>query len=140
MTNDGYWSMDNGLVLSRVLNLMTEETWGESYWKRFISAPANWQVELIAEPENDELSKAESDLIREQYEKFQKMFGHWGADDRWKLVDYTHHLPEWRNPHGSSLPVAYEEVLIKAEVPREKVDKIIQSMEEFVAFENIMGK
>jgi hypothetical protein len=136
MTNDAYTSMDNGLVLSRVLNLMTEETLEDSYWARFISAPLAWQVQLLAEPDFDELSEAEVALVKEQYIKFQRMFGSWGAKDRWRLVEYTHKLPEWKNPHGSSVPVDYEEVLRGANVPQEEIDKILQSLKEFNEFEH----
>jgi len=138
MTNDRYVSMDNGCVLSVTKNLMTEESLGESYWKRFISAPLRWQVELIAEPETYELSQAERELIEEQYHKFQDMFGHWGAEDRWQLAKYTHDLPEWSNPHGSSLPIDYETVLIGAKVDRDRVREILQSLEEFAEFERAL--
>jgi hypothetical protein len=90
---------------------------------------------LLAEPDFDELSEAEVALIREQYTKFHKMFGSWGAKDRWRLVEYTHKLPEWKNPHGSSVPVNYEEVLRGANLPQEKIDQILQSLEEFNEFE-----
>jgi hypothetical protein len=138
ITNDRYYSLDNGLILSRVENLMTEESLVESYWNQFISAPRNWQIELTSDPETDELSEAETELIREQYLKFKRMFGHHGVKDRWELVEYTHNLPEWVDPHGSSIPVDYEEVLIKAQVPPDKVRKIIDSLEEFASFENAL--
>jgi hypothetical protein len=138
MTNDRYISMDNGLVLSRVLNLMTEETLSDSYWTRFISPPLSWQVELLAEPDFDELSEAEAGLIKEQYDRFHRMFGSWGAKDRWRLVEFTHNLPEWKNPRGSSIPVKYEEVLRGANVPQEKIDQILQSLKEFNDFERAL--
>jgi hypothetical protein len=140
MTNDRYVSMDNGCVLSRVKNLMTEETFGDSYWKRFISAPQNWQVELLGEPENDELSEAEQELIVSQYRKFQEMFGHLGADDRWALAEYTHELPEYKDPHGSSLTNTYEEVLTGARLPEDKVHQTVRSLEEFAQFEILLSK
>lgn len=49
MTNDRYFSLDNGCILSRTKNLLTEESLGPSYWKRFISPPQQWQVELLAD-------------------------------------------------------------------------------------------
>lgn len=138
MTRDRYVSMDNGCVLSTTKNIITEERLGESYWKRFISPPKNWQVQLIAEPEVDAMSEAEIELIEEQYKKFQEMFGRWGADDRWKLAEYTHSLPEWKDPKGSSLPIEYEEVLSGAQVPEDQIRKTLESLEEFCAFERAL--
>jgi hypothetical protein len=140
MTNDRYFSLDNGCILSRTKNLITEESLGSSYWKRFISAPDRWQVELLAEPETDELSKAEQTLIAEQYRKFQEMFGHLGVEDRWALAKYTHDFPEWKKPDGSSLPNEYEEVLNGENVPPEKVRETLQSLDEFSTFVQLVSK
>jgi hypothetical protein len=39
------------------------------------------------------------------------VFDEFGGMDRWKLVDFTHTLPEWQDPHGSSLPLPIRDIL-----------------------------
>lgn len=129
MTRANYVSMDKGPVLSEALNLITEEKLGESYWKRFISAPQGYEVTLEREPEFDEFSRAELKLIEEVYEKF----GHW---NRWELVRYTHDLPEWRDPKGSSLPIDYREVLKASGKKDEEIAEIMDDLEETARFES----
>lgn len=129
MTRDSYVSMDNGCVLSSTYNLITQETLGESYWKQFISAPQGYQVVLEREPEFDELSRAELSLIEEVYAQF----GEW---DRWKLVDYTHALPEWTDPQGSSIPIDYKAVLKAGGKTEQEIYEILGELEETALFES----
>ena len=131
MTRDKYVSMDNGCVLSRTYSLIREETLGASYWKKFISEPQGWQVSLLAEPEFDELSKAEVGLIEEIY----KEFGHW---NRWKLVDYTHSLPEWTDPKGSSIPIEYKEVMKAVGKSDQEIAETMSELEEEALFEHLV--
>ncbi|OLE54435.1 MAG: hypothetical protein AUG51_08470 [Acidobacteria bacterium 13_1_20CM_3_53_8] len=139
ITNDAYVSMDNGCVLSQTLDLIKYESLGASYWKRFIvTISKHKKVELIAEPETDELSRAEVNLIREQYEKFQEMFGQLGEDDRWALADYTHDLPEWTHPEGSSIPITYKEVLKLEGKTDEEINEILEELEEIASFESLI--
>jgi uncharacterized phage-associated protein len=132
LTFDNYVSMDKGPVLSQTKNLITEEKLGESYWKRHISAPENYDVALLEKPELGELSRADISLVEEVYAKF----GHW---NRWALVDYTHDLPEWRNPHGSSLPIDYKEVLQAGGKPEQDIAEIVSDIEELGLFEQLLN-
>jgi len=133
LTNDKYVSMDNGPVLSRTLDIMTQETLGHSYWKQFISPPiGDYEVKLLQQPEANELSRATVGLIREVYDKF----GHW---NRWRLVEYTHTLPEYRDPRGSSLPIDLKEVLSGAGKQPQEVEEIINSLEEDALFEQLVA-
>src|SRR5215813_7148812 len=67
VTTDQYVSMDNGPVVSRIYNLIREEPapGTDPFWRHYISAPRGWEVELLAEPEAAELSRAEEELIGE---------------------------------------------------------------------------
>lgn len=133
MTRSNYVSMDKGPVLSEVLNLITEERLGESYWKRFISAPQNYDVALVVEPEFDELSKADVDLIEEIYTQF-------GYKSRWELVNFTHDLPEWTNPKGSSIPIDYKRVLKAGGKSEQEIFEIISDLEETALFEQLVSE
>ena|ERR1700674_4724293 len=105
ITTDRYVSMDHGPVLSKVFNLITDDT-HKPVWARFISAPlGDYEVRLLEEPQTDRLSRAEEALLREVYERY-------GHRNRWDIVDNVmHKLPEWRNPQGSSIPIKIREIL-----------------------------
>lgn len=107
ISTDRYVSMDRGPVLSRVLNLASEDHGHSSVWSDSISDPSNYEVQLKADAGTDELSKAEIELLTEIFEKH-------GARSRWELVDLAHELPEWRNPNGGAIPIEYRDIL-KAE-------------------------
>ena len=72
--------------------------------RHFISAPQEYEVALVAEPETDELSRAEEALIEE-------VFGKFGNMSRWDLVRISHELPEWQDPNGSAIPIQYRDIL-----------------------------
>ena len=107
VTYDRFVSMDRGPVLSKTKDLITDETepGRESSWRELISEPEHYQVELVGgEFSCDALSDAEIALIRGVFRRY----GRW---NRWKLVRFTHALPEWQDPHGSALPIQYRDIL-----------------------------
>jgi uncharacterized phage-associated protein len=104
VTTDYYVSMDNGPVVSRIYNLITEET-PKPLWAEFISAPlGEYEVELRKDAPADRLSRAEEKLIHDVYDQYGRM-------NRWALVDYVHTLPEWQNPHGGMIPISIRDIL-----------------------------
>lgn len=104
---DTYVSMPHGPVLSSTLDrINTREAYQGGYWDSVIAPKANHEVSL-REPDvvpNDQLSPAEEALIDE-------IFGRYGSLTRWQLVDFTHTLPEWTDPQGSSIPISPDEIL-----------------------------
>ena len=131
MTGDKYVSMVHGLVLSNTLNLITQERFGKSYWKDHVSAPlGEYEVELRQEPEDDELSQAEIDLIEEVY----KQFGH---KNRWRLRDYTHQLPEYVPTEGPSVTVPYSSVMKGEKMSDEQVEEILSDLHGMGALEKL---
>lgn len=101
VTHDSYSSMPHGPVPSFTLDRINEpeESIG-SYWDTYIAPKANNEVSLRDRrgAPSDQLSPAEEALIDEVFAKFGRM-------TRWQLRDYTHTLPEWEDPHGSSRPI-----------------------------------
>ena len=67
---------------------------------------------------NDQLSPVEEDLI-------DQVFAEFGALTRWQLVEYTHTLPEWTDPHGSSVPIRLREVLSAQGISEDDADAIL---------------
>lgn len=119
ITFDRYVCMKHGPVLSQTYDLMVaEEAPGEhSYWREHISEPKNYAIHLRGEPPEGALSPAQEQLLDEVFEEF-------GSMDKWQLVELTHTLPEWEDPHGSSLPLALRDVLRGAGVDDEEADAI----------------
>jgi uncharacterized phage-associated protein len=125
VTFDTYVSMPHGPVLRKTLDLINEgiHPGHKTYWHSFISAPEKYEVKLKKVPPPDELSDAE---IRLSHEIF-KEYGHM---TRWELSDYTHNLPEYKNPQGSALAIFYQDILVKgAGKTWEEVEEILNELE-----------
>jgi uncharacterized phage-associated protein len=119
ITFDRYVSMKHGPVLSQTYDLMVAEEAPDehSYWREHISEPRGYSVRLRGEPPRDALSPAQEKLLDEVFAEF-------GGMDRWALVDFTHSLPEWQDPHGSSLPIALRDVLRAGGVDDDQAEAI----------------
>jgi uncharacterized phage-associated protein len=104
ITTDCYVSMKNGPVVSNIYNLMHQEV-KNPYWRQFISPPmGQYELELIGEEcPKGALSIAEERILGEIFERYGRM-------SRWELVDFTHQLPEWKDPGRSSIPIELEDI------------------------------
>ena len=110
MTGDRLVSMDHGPVLSNALNLAngTSIDSAEDGWDSWIPPRKRYDVVLerqVCDDDFDEPSKADRDILVHVWEEF-------GGFDKWKIRDYTHTLPEWRDPQGTSLPIKYKDVFL----------------------------
>lgn len=107
ITTDRYVAMDRGPVLSGILNLIIDEEdpLSPSIWSRVISEPERYEVRLKGDIEEEELSEAEVELLEEIFARYGKM-------NRWDLVNLTHELPEWIDPHGGAIPISYRDILL----------------------------
>jgi uncharacterized phage-associated protein len=106
LTGDSYVSMDNGPVLSNVLDKINygKTPSAKSYWHKYISNPSSYNVSLKQEPEFDELNKQERELLTAIFKEY-KTF------DQWEMVDICHKiLQEWQNPKGTSIPIRIEDI------------------------------
>ena len=94
-------AMPLGPVLSNALNLVHGDINGQAAddWAGWIGESSNHQVPLSRQFDRvalDELSNQDIAILEEIWAEF----GHMG---KWEIRDYTHdHLPEWRDPDGSS--------------------------------------
>jgi uncharacterized phage-associated protein len=107
VTFDSYSSLPHGPVLSATLDrINTSEAYHGGYWDRYITPKADFAVSLrnLEDVPNDQLSRAEEELIAEVFAKY-------GHLNRWKVVEHTHKLPEWTDPKGSSIPISPDEIL-----------------------------
>lgn len=126
ITYDRLVSMDHGPVPSRTLNLINGFESGQ--WDRWLTGRENHRVAVTSMDFNrrdlDELSDADMEIIGEVWEEF-------GGMDQWELSEYTHnHCPEWRNPHGSSLPIHERQIFRSFGWSREEAIQAQQSIQE----------
>ena len=122
VTNDEYFSMKMGPVLSHVLNLSTEMPApdDETYWSRYISAPSNYEIRLTADPGNDQLSEAEDELISRIYDKYKEY-----KDRPFDFVKHLHSiLPEWEQIQEGRRPIALRAILLAAKKSIEEINQI----------------
>jgi len=133
VTTDRYVSMDRGPVVSRILDLITDEPLPneESIWRRFISLTESFEVELSGDAGSDELSRAEEDLIRE-------IFGKFGHMSRWAIVDYSHTLSEWVDPEGSMFPIEYRDILKAGGKTESEIAEIERELEHLALSESVL--
>jgi uncharacterized phage-associated protein len=121
ITNDAYFSLDHGPILSRVKDLMVEQRRERGFWSEHISAPREYEIELTADAGDDQLSTAEERLIDEIYAKNRQY-------DQWQLRRISHELPEWRDPHGTSIPIEIEDILKGGGVGRKDRETIAREL------------
>jgi uncharacterized phage-associated protein len=121
ISHDNYVSMDHGPVLSQTYNLIRDG--GSRFWSEHISAPfGDYEICLTGEPPAvQKLSPAEERLLDEIFDRY-------GCVNRWDLVDEMHKLPEWRNPHGSRLPIDIKEILQALGESKEDIEAIVAEL------------
>ena len=129
LTFDDFVSMKHGPVPSATLDLLKRNK-NSQYWATYISEPKSSRVALELEPENDELSDLETELIQEVFEKY----GHW---NRYYLRDYTHTLPEYTLT-TSSIPIGYQEILKAGGLSGEDIARVMAELESLAALEDII--
>jgi hypothetical protein len=124
VTTDRHVSMDNGPVGSNLLRLITEEKREKPVWSHYVTPPmGEFEIQLKGrEVPNDRLSPAEEKLIKEVYAEY-------GYRNRWDLIAYVmHDLPEWQNPHGSSIPISIRDILKAGNVEPEEISAVLQEL------------
>jgi len=79
-----------------------------------------------------ELSPAEQGLIDE-------VFGQYGHDNRWAVVDHTHSLPEWTHPDGGALPIEYGDILRAGHKTEAEISAIEEELESLALVERVLA-
>ncbi len=121
ISHDNYVSMDHGPVLSQTYNLIRDG--GSRLWSEHISAPfGDYEIQLTGDmPIIEKLSRAEESLLDEVFDRF-------GKATRWDLVSETHKFAEWRDPHGSSIPIEIRDILRALGEPEEEIRAIVAEL------------
>jgi uncharacterized phage-associated protein len=106
VTTDRYVSMKLGPVTSNIYNLIkgSADSAAPTFWSTHI-ARDGYEVRLIADPGDTELSTAEEKLAEE-------VFAQNKGKDGFQLADDCHkEFPEWEDPGASSKPIPFESIL-----------------------------
>ena len=105
ITTDSYVSMDNGPVISRIYDLIKNgRVDNGSFWSSCFRTD-DYEIVLQKHPGNDYLSPMEMEVLADVNTRF-------SGCSEWDLVDYCHkHLPEWQDPHGSSIQITIEDII-----------------------------
>jgi uncharacterized phage-associated protein len=121
ITGDHYVSMNYGPVLSGVYDLIKGQAVDDALpmWSKFISPTNAISVSLIADPGNEDLCEEEEEIIQQVYTTF-------GHLDPFAVAEWTHDLPEWKNPHGSAIPISVEDILKNVGKSNEEILEIEQ--------------
>lgn len=126
ISGDRVVSMDHGPVLSKTLNLMDGDVESSpNGWEELISDKANYELSLrreLTDVDLDELSAADIDVLDTVWDQFGKM-------GRWEIRDYTHTLPEWEDPQGSSIPLSHMKILIALGCTPEAANELCADLE-----------
>ena len=135
ITFDRFVSMPHGPVLSRTLDLITEEPLpnDESIFHKCISPPKDFKVELVEDPFADKespLSPIEINLIDQIHDKYHGM-------SRWKVREITHRFPEWEDPDDSSQTIQIETILQRNGMPEPDVEAILSEIEGLAHAESV---
>ena len=123
ITFDYYVSMPHGPVLSFTLDKINDSAPpdGSSYWHGLISERKDHEVCLLGEAPNDRLSPAEEEIL-------DAVFGEYGSMSPWEIRDFSHTLPEWRDPKGSSVPIEIRDILLSEGRSDNEVREVLDAL------------
>lgn len=124
-------AMPYGPVLSEVYEAASQGTDRESPWSLHVGAIAGHKVELRMGA-GDALSDYDREVLS-------RVFDRWGHWDRWELVRFTHGLPEWHDPSGSSVPIDPAEILRAEGFDDATVRQTVQDAEAVLALRRRAG-
>jgi uncharacterized phage-associated protein len=133
VTNDDYFSLDFGPVLSQTYDIIKRSRFYAGYWDQYIETISYKKVRLKGNgPKISKLSDAEIQLIHQIYKEFGKI-------DAFRLAELTHELPEYQEPHGSSIPIKLADVLSALNYSEQDIERISSELEEEAGIVAIFG-
>ncbi|HDZ6746253.1 Panacea domain-containing protein [Mannheimia haemolytica] len=143
ISNDEYYSLPYGPVLSNTLNLIRGEE-ASLYQKTSI-----WG-EWIADKEDHKISLKKSVNTEDEYffdclsesdtEILEEVFATFGNYKPFALVEYTHnpkYIPEWEDPQGRSKPISLSTLLTKLGKTPSEIESILEQQAEKGTMDNL---
>lgn len=121
ITGDNFVSMDKGPVLTRIYDFMkgkgdasSLEKW-QTYFKE---GDSNYGIKINHLPDLDYLSENEKQILSESFEIISSIDPRFIS--RWMHATF----PEWKDPHGSSIPIDPKIILRSQNVSEERIQSI----------------
>jgi uncharacterized phage-associated protein len=138
ITFDQMVSMDHGPVLSSVYNLTQGTIEGHPKgWDYWISERSGHDVVLrqAMTPESlEELSDADIDVLAETWQRV-------GHLRKWEIRDWTHrNLKEWKDPHGSSIPIDYASIFVALGHDQERARKMAERLDDQIGMHRNLSR
>lgn len=134
ITYDYYKSLPYGPVTMSIYNIIKKNA-PSNFWKRHIvTLPKQSEVMLNGTPAKiKKLSRGEVDLIRKVFDEFGKYSGD-------ELVEYTHTLPEWHDPKGSSIPLPLSDILTALHYEPQDIERIASEIQQEEVVDILLGE
>ena len=123
VSGDVFYSMPHGPVLSQTLNMLNDlvnNKWGE--YLDAVDAKYYTDIQVKKDITLDRLSVRDKTYIKTVSEQFKDFTPK-------KLENYTHTLPEWVDPNGSSLKIRYRDVMLALGKSEEEISAAKQEYE-----------
>ena len=123
VSGDVFYSMPHGPVLSQTLNMLTDlvnNKWGD--YLDAVDAKYYPDIQIKQKLDLDRLSNKDKSYIQTVSDKFKNY-------SPLQLEEYTHQLPEWVDPQGSSLKIRYRDVMSALGKTEEEISAAKQEYE-----------
>ena len=120
ITGDRFVSMDCGPVLSRTYNLVKGEEFGRDMelWRSAFSPREGNTITLLEGVDMDWLSEREIGLLNRAHRLLHKIPPN-------RMIAWLHNvIPEWENPHGSSISIEVRSILMAQGMMQEEATAI----------------
>ena len=110
--DDDLYSLPRGPVLSHTYDLLAGKTTAtQDDWLEWIDSANTFDIKIkdnktVLRKNLGRLSQLDRDVMQDIWNRFGSMTAE-------QLSNYTHNpekIPEWQDPHGSSIPIEYEDV------------------------------
>jgi len=132
ITGDSFVALKHGPTLSEILNLVKQGSIYSSEWDKYIQKDG-YNIRLINDPGNDELSRYEIELLSGIWHQYKEK-------GEWEVAEESEKLPEFikNNPGESSKYISIGDIL-EALDKSEWLDEICEIESENAEIDNILG-
>jgi hypothetical protein len=128
ITGDTYVSMSNGPVLSQLYDLIRgkyRDRDAQTLWNSRFMADGYDLIAVTDRIPCGELSKGEMNILDNVYDRFRD-------SDYNGMIRYVHaNCPEWKDPDGSSAPIAMEDILKSLGKTEQEIEWILDDQRAF---------
>ncbi len=135
ITGDKFVSMQRGPVLSNIYNLFkgVAAQKKQKEWDACFSETVGNSVHLLRTVDKGVLSEREMGVLDDARKEIKSCAP-------WDVAEWLHkECPEWKDPHGSSIPINPREILRNAGRTDEDIKTIEKSNRNFVQARELLG-